>query len=66
MRANPPYADIYLQWREADFGRKALPGATITDDEGNIFYESAKIDNVLKYIKLAHNQRIADYAKGKK
>ena len=64
MRALPPFADLYLQWREADFGRKALPGLQIETEEATVVF--TKIEPALDHIRFLHNQRIADYAKGKK
>ena len=64
MRALPPFADLYLQWREADFGRKALPGLRIDDEQVVLVF--TKIEPALDHIRFLHNQRIADYAKGKK
>jgi hypothetical protein len=64
MRANPPNADLYLQWRETDFGRTALPGLRIETEE--TAREFSSIEAALKHIRTLHNQRLTDDAKGKK
>ena len=67
MRAKPLYGDIYLQWREAEFGRVSLPGLIVlTEDDEVQTREFSTIEAALAYIRKLHNQRLTDDAKGKK
>jgi len=58
MRADPPWADIYLQFREADFGRVAMPGLTIIRAEDERPREFKSLSEALKYITNLHDQRL--------
>ena len=56
MRAQPLYGDIYLQFREEDFGRKRLPGLVVrTEDTLSVFDD---IDAALTYIRKLHDDNL--------
>ena len=56
MQAEPTYADIYVRFREEDFGRKKVPGLEI------LFEGKARIcrnvDAALAYIRKLHDSNL--------
>lgn len=57
MKAQPLFGDVYVRWREADFGRIALPGAhVLTVSRPSREFKS--IAQALDYIKQLHDQRL--------
>lgn len=57
MRAEPPWGDLYLQFRDADFGARPFPGLIIVRD-GYPPREYSELDAAFDFIRKLHDQRL--------
>lgn len=59
MRADPPYGDILLQYREEDFGRVRVPGfRVIVEEDEYLSREFEELSEVFAYLTKLHDQRL--------
>ena len=56
MQAEPIYADIFVRFREEDFGRKKVPGLEIQC--GGKFLICPDVDAALAYIRKLHDSNL--------
>lgn len=57
MKAEPLWADIYIRFREEDFGRLPLPGADVISAQGKV-KTFDRLDAALRYISKLHNNHL--------
>ena len=58
LRANPPFGDIYLQFRERDYGRIPLSGFIIIQGSTGELHEFKELSAALEHLTFLHNQRL--------
>ena len=56
MMAIPPYGDIFLRFREKDFGRTHLPGLEVEHEGRTRIYLS--LDAAFRYIRKLHDDNL--------
>jgi len=57
MKADPKFGDIYILFRDRDYGREPVPGAWVDVNYGER-REFKTIDAALDYIRNLHDQRL--------
>ena len=58
MQAEPIYADIFVRFREKDYGRTKVPGLEVFHDDKWRIYPS--VDAALAYIRKLHDSNLKD------
>jgi len=56
MKALPPFGDIYLRFREEDYGRIRLPGVELQTGSKVRVYED--IEDAIQRIRELHDNRL--------
>lgn len=59
MKALPTHADIFLRFRDEDFGRRKVPGLEVETDGGGVrSFENLRY--ALAYIKQLHDDNLKE------